>query len=68
MGEGRLQISLNTTGFRAWYIEIYVVGQMVCCLSWIGIVSELFEGPPVFNHMGINLYISNSITYIYTRF
>ena len=22
-----------------------MVGQMVCCLSWVGKVSELFEGP-----------------------
>ena len=22
-----------------------MAGQMVCCLSWLGMVSELFEGP-----------------------
>ena len=22
-----------------------MAGQMVCCLSWLGTVSELFEGP-----------------------
>ena len=40
-------ISLNIIGLNAWSLETYVAGQKVCCLSWFGTVSELFEGPCV---------------------
>ena len=42
---GVVQISLKITGLRAWSLETWVAGRMVCCLSCLGMVSELFEGP-----------------------
>ena len=43
--EGFLQIGLNFIGLRAWSLETCVAGRVVCCLSCLGMVSELFEGP-----------------------
>ena len=44
LGKGVIQISRNTAGLWAWSLETCVAVRVVCCLSWLGTVSELFEG------------------------